>query len=97
MTTTLDDAIAEVERAGMTVVRPRGSKDEQLASYWNSMLVALNVAEDLAETGGRLHVPRPTWLSERSCPIELTRAAVLRKISTILATAVVTGGARDAA
>lgn len=97
MATELEEAIAIVEGAGLTVVTPRDDKDVQLRRLWDSAMKTLRMARDVADSGGKLTVEHGTWLSERADVVALLRSAAVRHIDTILADVIVVKADRHAA
>lgn len=85
----LDEAIAQVEAAGLTVVIPRSSPDDQLTDMWLDILKRLRMASDIAKDGGRLRLNHPSWIGATADIAELDHAAAVRMLNAIFANAVV--------
>lgn len=92
----IEEQIAQLERAGYRVVTPRDSKDDQLRELWDHIQRLLRMAKDIAEDGGRLTVRHPGWLNKNACAAKLLRDGAVRSIDTIFQNAVVEGD-RDVA
>jgi hypothetical protein len=95
--TELDRAIAIVEGAGLTIVTPRDSKDEQLRSLWDNAMKTLRMARDVAEDGGKLTVRHSAWLNPSADVVGLLRSNAVRLIDDILTDVVIVLEKRDAA
>lgn len=93
----LDKAIALCESAGLTIVRPRDTPDEQLRLLWDDVVKTLRIAEDIAASGAKLTVRHGAWLNPHADAVKLLRDGVVRKIDTLLGNAVVVREQADAA
>ena len=84
----LDDAIATVEAAGMSVIRHRDDPDTQLRQMFNQVCNVLRMAQDIAADGARLYVPAWPYNPDVDA-VKLTRDGVVRMVDNVLKNAVV--------